>query len=283
MLEMQIVLRARPRRACGQRRRRRRPSSPRRRNITITPGRGRAGRARRARLATPERSAVAAPSPATSGATPRRPAGRWSTRWSGAPPGSGVGWIANGVGVVVVFMLGRLPDPDLHRPGRARPARGLLNAPLLAVYFVGRRADDHSRITRRRLARGAAAGSSKTGAPERARAPADAAAAVRATRSWAALVWARRRTVLFVVDQPRPSLGFFAAVAARRSGSAAETTCALVYLLAERILRPVTALALAARLPDKPVAPGCATRLLIAWASAPACRCSASSSSGSSG
>jgi adenylate cyclase len=45
-----------------------------------------------------------------------------------------------------------------------------------------------------------------------------------------------------------------------------ETTCAIVYLAAERILRPVTARALAARLPSAPASPGVRTRLLFVWA-----------------
>ena len=43
-------------------------------------------------------------------------------------------------------------------------------------------------------------------------------------------------------------------------------TCALVYLLAERTLRPVTALALAAGAPARPALPGVLTRTLLAWA-----------------
>jgi adenylate cyclase len=45
-----------------------------------------------------------------------------------------------------------------------------------------------------------------------------------------------------------------------------ETTCAIVYLAAERILRPVTARALAARLPSEPASPGVRDRLLFVWA-----------------
>jgi adenylate cyclase len=44
-----------------------------------------------------------------------------------------------------------------------------------------------------------------------------------------------------------------------------ETTCALGYLLAERITRPVTALALAGGPAPEPVGPGVAGRLLMAW------------------
>jgi adenylate cyclase len=43
-------------------------------------------------------------------------------------------------------------------------------------------------------------------------------------------------------------------------------TCALGYLLAERICRPITALALAHHVPEEPALPGVATRMLLAWA-----------------
>lgn len=44
------------------------------------------------------------------------------------------------------------------------------------------------------------------------------------------------------------------------------TTCALSYLLLERLLRPVTARSLAPRPPERPVGPGVRTRLITAWA-----------------
>src|SRR5215207_5234441 len=44
-----------------------------------------------------------------------------------------------------------------------------------------------------------------------------------------------------------------------------ETTTALAYLISERIMRPITALALAARDPESSVAPGVRDRLLAAW------------------
>jgi len=43
-------------------------------------------------------------------------------------------------------------------------------------------------------------------------------------------------------------------------------TCALGYLVAERILRPITELALAERVPERPAVPGIAARILLAWA-----------------
>lgn len=44
------------------------------------------------------------------------------------------------------------------------------------------------------------------------------------------------------------------------------TTCALVYLLAERIMREVTARALESGVPAEPAGPGVATRIMLAWA-----------------
>ncbi len=57
----------------------------------------------------------------------------------------------------------------------------------------------------------------------------------------------------------------FAAVVTATIWLGGETTCALAYLYYERALRPVTARALAARLPSHPIAPGVRGRLLIAW------------------
>ncbi len=57
----------------------------------------------------------------------------------------------------------------------------------------------------------------------------------------------------------------FGAIVAAAGWLGGETTCALYYLLSERSLRPLTALALASRLPDRPVAPRVRNRLLFAW------------------
>ena len=71
----------------------------------------------------------------------------------------------------------------------------------------------------------------------------------------------------------------FAAIAAGASGALARytaitiaiggiTTCSLVYLLAERVLRPVTAQALTGASGRRPVAAGIKGRLVLAWATA---------------
>jgi adenylate cyclase len=58
----------------------------------------------------------------------------------------------------------------------------------------------------------------------------------------------------------------FAAVAGVTIWAGGETTCALLYLISERILRPVTARALAAGPSAETVAPGVRARLGMAWA-----------------
>ena len=49
-------------------------------------------------------------------------------------------------------------------------------------------------------------------------------------------------------------------------GLAALATCAVAYLLAQRILRPVAARALTESVPDDPALPGITTRILLTWA-----------------
>ena len=44
------------------------------------------------------------------------------------------------------------------------------------------------------------------------------------------------------------------------------TTCALTYLVAERLTREITALALASGVPEQPAVPGVAARVILAWA-----------------
>jgi adenylate cyclase len=58
----------------------------------------------------------------------------------------------------------------------------------------------------------------------------------------------------------------FAAVTVPMTILGGATTGALIYLLSERALRPITARALAIRRPERPIAPGIRRRLVIAWA-----------------
>jgi adenylate cyclase len=70
--------------------------------------------------------------------------------------------------------------------------------------------------------------------------------------------------VLFTVLNA-PSIGWTALVVGGAMLLAAETTCAVGYLLVERIMRPVTVLALAGSAPPDRCRPGVAVRLTMAW------------------
>ena len=80
-----------------------------------------------------------------------------------------------------------------------------------------------------------------------------------------ALGWMVGGVVFFALNSLGHSFEFGAVVAAT-IWLGGETTCALVYLVSERILRPVTAHALAARATGQTVAPGVRARLVMAWA-----------------
>jgi adenylate cyclase len=62
-----------------------------------------------------------------------------------------------------------------------------------------------------------------------------------------------------------PGSGWSALVAGGVIALGGETTCSVAYLLAERIARPITALALAGGAPPERCAPGVAGRLTMAW------------------
>jgi len=177
----------------------------------------------------------------------------WRRRWW-------TGWIANGVGVLVVttsvaFLIPIFLDSeDFDR-------LALLNLPFLAAYFVvgGTVA---TRVARR-------FNDEALGWLVEERAPDEREHRLTLRLpllmvQLTAAVWAVG-TVLFTAINATQSLGF-AAVAGATAWLGAETTCALAYLVVERIQRPVTARALAAGLPDKAVAPGVRDRLLFAWA-----------------
>lgn len=72
--------------------------------------------------------------------------------------------------------------------------------------------------------------------------------------------------VLFTVLNGVAHSWEFGAVVGATIWLGGETTCALIYLISERILRPITARALAARPADATVAPGVRARLVMAWA-----------------
>ena len=77
--------------------------------------------------------------------------------------------------------------------------------------------------------------------------------------------WVAHGVLLFCVNGVAYSWGLGAVVGAT-IWLGAETTCALIYLALERMLRPVTARALEARLTETTVGPGIRDRLAWAWA-----------------
>ena len=170
-------------------------------------------------------------------------------------------WIASAVGAAAVFMsVGFLIPIFIDPDDRAELAT--LNAPLIVAYVLvaglvlGRLASRHRARTLSWIVED--------------REP-DAREHRRTLRlplygtKLAALGWALGAVLFAALTAATHSLGF-AAVVAGTVWLGGETTCALVYLASERLLRPVTACALAVRPPDGTVAPGVRTRLAMAWA-----------------
>ena len=171
-----------------------------------------------------------------------------------------MGWIHGVAGAVVVFQSVGFLIPIFIDPGE-RADLALLNGPLIAVYVLvaglismrlwqrhfdartqwlleGRDPDeDEHRLTLQMAS--------------------DAAKITGAT-------WLLAGALFFVLNAAAHSWEF-AAMALATVWLGGETASALDYLLSERILRPVTARALEARLPDGPVAPGVRRRLAMAW------------------
>jgi adenylate cyclase len=172
-----------------------------------------------------------------------------------------LGWAAAAAGAVVVFnSIGFLIPIFIGSAERFDLA--LLNGPLIVAYLLvggflvtrqarihraealswiveGRRPDEHEhRLTLSLAAYG-----------------------VKLT----ALGWVVGGILFSVLNAFAHSWGF-AAVVGATCWLGGETTCALLYLASERILRPVTAAALAARLPSAPTTPGVRARLLFVWA-----------------
>ena len=76
--------------------------------------------------------------------------------------------------------------------------------------------------------------------------------------------WAIAVLLFFAVNVGVSTLlGFEVAITVALGGA---TTCAIAYLLAERIQRPIIALALAGDVPERPIVPGVGVRALLTWA-----------------
>jgi adenylate cyclase len=172
-----------------------------------------------------------------------------------------LGWIGGAVGAVVIFLAIGFLIPIVIDPGE-RGELALVNAPLILVYIVvvGGLLTRH---TGRHLARTLAW--VEEGRPpdedEHRRTLGLAGYALKVyTAAWLVA------GVLFSLLNGFEHSWEFAAVVAGTIWLGGETTCALDYLVTERVLRPVTALALAERQPADAVAPSIRARLVTAWA-----------------
>jgi adenylate cyclase len=170
------------------------------------------------------------------------------------------GWIGNAVGAFVVFNLvgSLIPvflDPD------DRWALGWRNGPFVALFVLA------GGLFSRKVLRGDVDEALNWIDEGREPDPREHRLALRLPLHLAKAAvagWAISTPIFFAINAPT-SVGF-AAVAAVTILLGGLTNSALIYLQAERILRPATARALAARLPSEPAAPGVRGRLLIAWA-----------------
>jgi adenylate cyclase len=170
-----------------------------------------------------------------------------------------IGWLANGAGVVVVVTAVAFLIP-IFLP-HASDTYGLWQVPVVAVGFVG--AGLYLGWYSRRYQRVALAWVREGREPDEREHRLTlrlAYSEVIAT----AVIWVICGLMFGTLNAFSEKAGWGAVVLAA-SWLGGETTCALYYLLLERALRPVTALALSSRLPDRPVAPGVTDRLLFAW------------------
>jgi len=171
-----------------------------------------------------------------------------------------MGWIAGVAAAIVVFNLIGFLIPIFIDPGE-RTDLALLNAPLIVIYVVVAglitmrisRARFNERV--RWLVEGR-----EPDADEHRLSLSMASDAARLT-AW---TWGIAGALFFVLDTAVHSWEFGTVVLAT-VWLGGETASALDYLLSERLLRPVTARALAERMPDGPVAPGVRRRLAMAW------------------
>jgi adenylate cyclase len=170
-----------------------------------------------------------------------------------------VGWLSNGVGMVVIglaitFLLPVFLDDITW-------TTGLWQLSLTPVGFL---AAGFSLTSYGRRAQAAALGWIAEGREPTEHEHELTLRLARTEVLAAGAVWVVGSLVFGVLYWLTESPGFGAIVLAG-GWLGGETTCALYYLLLERALRPLTALALEARLPERPVAPGVTNRLMFAW------------------
>jgi adenylate cyclase len=171
-----------------------------------------------------------------------------------------VGWSAGAAGSIVVFLsIGFLIPIFLDPSDRTRLA--LINGPLILVYLFGI-GYVIRRLTRRHLYR-ATAWIKERREPSEQEHRQTLTLALYGTK-FALCGWTGG-VVVFGLETVLVQSWGFAAVVGATIWLGGETTCALLYLASERILRPITACALAVRPAKASVAPGVRARLVMAW------------------
>jgi adenylate cyclase len=171
-----------------------------------------------------------------------------------------VGWSAGAAGSLVVFLsIGFLIPVFLEPDDRQR--LGLINGPLILVYLLVVGAILR-RLTRNHLLRTVGwiiEGRAPTEREHRRTLGLALYGAKYALLGWIVAV------VVFAAETILVESWGFAAVVGATIWLGGETTCALLYLASERILRPITACALAVRPAPSNCAPGVRGRLVMAW------------------
>jgi adenylate cyclase len=172
-----------------------------------------------------------------------------------------VGWVSGAAGAFVVFLSVGFLIP-IFIEAEQREELALLNGPLIAAYLLiagvvlTKLSDRHLDRTLAWVVEGRTPG------------PREHERTLRLAQhgvKLSALAWAVGLVLISAVNGVAHSWGF-AAVGFATGWLGAETTCALNFLADERVLRPVTARALAAGLTERPVALGVRARLMGAWA-----------------
>jgi adenylate cyclase len=171
-----------------------------------------------------------------------------------------LGWAANAAGAFALFNLIGFLIPIFIDPSE-RTELGLLNAPFVVAYalisgiVVSKLSRRHLRQTLAWIAEGRE--------PDEREHRMTLRLAVHGV-GLVALGWLVAGVLFSAMNAVAHSWGF-AAVVGATIWLGGETTCALIYLVSERILRPVTARALAVGVPPGAVAPGVRSRLAMAW------------------
>ncbi|HWF54506.1 MAG TPA: adenylate/guanylate cyclase domain-containing protein [Solirubrobacteraceae bacterium] len=171
------------------------------------------------------------------------------------------GWLSSIVGALVVFVAIGFFIP-LFASSHDVTKLGLINAPLVVLYAAVSGFVIHRIYTRDFIA--ATGWIAADRAPETGERDATLTLAIRQVKLEAA-GWVAGALVFAVLNGIIQSWGFGAVVGAT-IWLGGETTCALDYLLTERLLRPVIAHALVAGPPARSVAPGVRARLIVGWA-----------------